>query len=324
MRASPRTLALLLSASLLIVSGCSKNPDNAPPPTRETAAGAAETAASAKDAAAGMETAAAPKPLSANTAEDAPGIGNDVAPGVAFAYRYAFTLPADAISGMQRQHSDACRKLGPSQCRVTGMSYEQPREGEVSARLDFLLAPDIAQQFGSDAVGLVEKAEGRLANANVSGENAGAAIEISQHQSANLQGELTRLDARLKAPGLSADERNELTQRIDALRGELTGQKDLRRQKEASIATTPVSFGYGSEGLFNAGSNPFGNAANTSLGSLQSALAFVLTLAGLILPWALLAGLIVMLIRNRAMKQNLNRLTAESPAPAVIAEPAAQ
>ena len=313
MRASPKTLALLLSTSLIFASGCSKSPDDAAAPAQESAATSAVDA-SAKDSTAGA---------SATTSEQAPGISNQVAPGVAFAYRYAFTLPADAISGMQRQHSDACAKLGPSQCRVTGMSYEQPREGEVSARLDFLLAPDIAQQFGSDAVGLVEKAEGRLANANVSGENAGGAIDISQQQSANLQAELTRLEARLKSPGLSADERRELNQRIDAMRGELTGQKDLRRQKEAAIATTPVSFAYASQGLFNTGSNPFGNAANSSLGSLQAMLAFVLTLAGLVLPWALLAGLIVMLIRNRAMKRNLTRLTAGSPDAAVAAEPTA-
>lgn len=324
MRASPRTLALLLSTSLVLVSGCSKNPDDAPAPTaaQEEAATAGSSAVDAKTSADRMDPVAVPVPAPA-TGEKAPGISSEVAPGVAFAYRYAFTLPAKAISDTQRQHSDACAKLGPSRCRVTGMNYEQPREGVVNASLDFLLAPDIAQQFGSDAVGLVEKAEGSLANATVNGENAGAAIAMSQQTSANLTGELTRLEARLKAPGLSSDERAELTQRIDAMRTELTGQKDLRRQKEASIATTPVSFAYGSEGLFNTGSNPFGNAANTSLSSMQYMLAFVLTFAGLVLPWALLAALVVMLIRMRTMKQNLSKLTAGSPASAAAADPAA-
>ncbi len=333
MRCSPTTLALLLSTSLLFASGCSKQADDAAAPAKEAASAASGSAPAAADAAAAaatdapanrLDTNAAPNAASAATDDKTPGITSEVAPGVAFAYRYAFTLPAKAIADMQRQHSDACRKLGSKRCQVTGLSYEQPREGEVSARLDFLLAPDIAQQFGSDAVGLVEKADGRLANATVNGENAGAAIEISQHASAGLQAELTRIEARLKAPGLSTDERSELSQRADGLRSELSGEKDLRQQKEASIATTPVSFAYSSAGLFNAGSNPFGTAASTSLGSLQSTLAFVLTLAGLALPWLLLAGLIAMLIRMRTMKQNLTRLTAESSAPAVAADPAAQ
>lgn len=205
---------------------------------------------------------------------------------------------------------------------MTGMSYEQPNEGEVTARLDFLLAPDIAQQFGSDAVGLVEKADGQLANATVNGENAGAQIELSQHTSAGLQAELARLQTRLKSPGMSADERSELNQRIDALQQILTGEKDLRQQKEASIATTPVSFAYGSAGLFNSGGNPLGTAAEASLGSMSKMLAFVMTLVGILLPWALLVGLIALLIRQRAMKQKLNRLTADAP-PAVAADPAA-
>ena len=90
-----------------------------------------------------------------------------------------------------------------------------------------------------------------------------------------------------------------------------------------SIATTPVSFAYNSEGLFNAGSNPFGTAAKASWGSMSAMLAFALAVAGVALPWLMLAGLIALLIRMRAMKQTVARLTAESP-PAVAADPAAQ
>ena len=121
-----------------------------------------------------------------------------------------------------------------------------------------VLPRHVAQQFGSDAVGLVEKADGSLANATVNGENAGADIELSQHTSAGLQAELARLEARIKAPGLTTDERTELNQRIDALHQQLGGEKQLRQQKEVSIATTPVSFAYSNTGLFNQGGNPFG------------------------------------------------------------------
>ena len=326
MRSSTTKLALLLSASLIVVSGCSKAPDQASAPPREAVA-ASDAATSTTEKTAQREVVVDPAakgaPAAATADDKSPGITNDVAPGVAFAYRYAFTLPAKAISDMQRQHSDACRKLGSSQCRVTGMSYEQPKEGEVTARLDFLLAPDIAQEFGSDAVGLVERADGSLAQATVNGENAGAEIELSQHNSAGLQAELARLEARLKAPGLSTDERGDLNQRIDALHQQLGGEKQLRQQKEAAIATTPVSFEYSNAGLFNAGSNPFGTAAEASLGSMSKMLAFVVTLVGILLPWALLVGLIALLIRQRAMKQNLTRLTADAPL-AVAADPAAQ
>jgi hypothetical protein len=50
----------------------------------------------------------------------------------------------------------------------------------------------------------------------------------------------------------------------------------------------------------------------------------VLALAGMALPWALLIGLVVLVVRMRAMKTKLNGLTAGSPNAAVAAEPAAQ
>jgi hypothetical protein len=98
------------------------------------------------------------------------------------------------------------------------------------------------------------------------------------------------------------------------MRGQLGSEQKLREDKEASLATTPMSFAYSSEGLFATGSDPFGKAADTSLGSIKALGAFVLTFAGLALPWLLLAALIVLLFRFRAMKQRLAQLSAPPPA----------
>jgi hypothetical protein len=312
MRSSTTNLAMLLSASLLAVSGCSK-------PAEDVAA-ESETAAAATDAAAVSATRSAG---SIRVDNEAPGLDTSAAPGVAFTYRYAFTLPAKAISRVQREHIAACERLGIKLCQITGTAYEQPSEGEVQARLDFLLVPSMAQDFGNDAAALVERAEGRLANASVNGENAGGAIKTSQNQSASVQSELSRIEQRLIIPGLSKEERRELARQASALRGQLRGERDFRQQKEASIAKTPVTFDYTSEGIFTETGNPFGKAAKASMGSFASMFSVLLTLLGLALPWLMLAGLIAMLIRMRAMKQKLSRLTAESPSSAVAAEPAA-
>ncbi len=69
-----------------------------------------------------------------------------------------------------------------------------------------------------------------------------------------------------------------------------------------------MSFSYASEGVFGT-SNPFGKAASVSLGSMSATLAFLLTAAGLVLPWLLLAALVVLLFRFRAMKQRLAAAT---------------
>lgn len=269
MRRSSTSL-LALALPVLILSACSAD--------------------KSEDAAASSDAVAPAAPRNAATAEKAgPGIGGAVAPGVAFTYAYAITLPAKAITGVQQEHAAACQKLGTTRCRVTGISYEQPGEDRVDARLDFLLTPDIAHAFANEGIAAVEKAAGKLSHASVSGENAGDAITLSQRNSAAVEAEIARLELRLQTKGLTRDERVELLQQVTRLREQQRGAAADRRAKEASIATTPVSFTYASEGLVGGGGT-FGRAASASWSSFETALSFVALIAGLALPWVLLGG----------------------------------
>lgn len=298
MRSRHPSYLLLASTAALLVAGCSKSES----PEAESADAASEAAPAVARHEAAADVAGA------GTAQ-APDIGQAVAPGIAFSYRYAFTLPAKAIAGVQQQHAAACERLGPTRCQVVGMSYDQPRKDEVSARLDLMLAPEIAHSFGGDAIAAVEKADGSIDNASVDGDNAGGAIEDSQRRSSALRAQLTRIEKRMAIPGISKEEKTELAQRASELRGQLGNEQQVRQEKEASLATTPMSFSYGSEGVFSS-NNTFGKAAATSLGSLTATLAFLLTAAGLLLPWLLLGALVVLLLRMRAMKQRLNQMGA--------------
>lgn len=280
------------------------------------AAALALTACSAQqtdEAAPASEAAADSGSADAISSEKAgPGIGGIVASGVAFTYNYAFSLPAKAIAGLQQQHASSCEKLGASRCRVTGMTYRQPQEGEVEARIDFLLAPDLAHRFGSEGIAAVEAVEGKLDNATVNGENAGGAITISQANSASVQTEVERIEARLKAKGLTQAERGELTRRAEELHEQLRGEAQTRRDREASLATTPVTFAYSSEGLLG-GTNTFGKAASASWSSATSLGALVLLVAGVALPWLLLALLIGLLWRSPDLRRFLRRVFGIGP-----------
>lgn len=308
---STRTLATALaSTALLLVAGCSKSADQP--------ADAASDAAAAAEAVAG----AAPAAADGSSARDSvPDIGGVVAPGVAFTFNYAFTLPAKAIGGVQQEHANACMRLGPSRCRVTGMTYEQPGEDRVSARTDYLLAPDLAHRFGSDAIAAAERADGKLDNALVNGQNAGGEIALSQQNSAAVQAEVERIEARLKAKGLTREERAELTRKVEALHEQLRGEAQNRRDKEESIASTPVSFTYASEGLLASG-NGFGKAAGASWDNLQSMLAVLILALGYALPWLLPVGAGVLFWRYRKAKQLLSQTAADAHSTAATAGPA--
>lgn len=287
----------LLSATALLVAmtlaGCSDQSSTSAPERPDAAADAAQSSADVvRDETAG------------------PAIAGSAAPGVAFTYAYSFSLPAKAISAVQRDHAAACERFGPTRCRVTGLRYEQPRQDQVEARLDFLLAPDLAHSFASEGIAVVERAAGTLDHATVNGENAGDAIRVSQDDSAAIAGEIARLESRLKAKGLAAQERTELTRRLEDLNDQQRGKVAERRTKEASLASTPVSFVYASESLLT-GDNTFAKAAAASLGSVAAALSFVMLLAGIALPWIGLAALVM--LGWRWLRRRADRLAEPAP-----------
>lgn len=304
MRNEPNCRALLaatLLASTVLAAGCSRNEsrNESSAPTRSESMDVAEERSVVAGAPAAVRV---------------PGISPAAAPGVAFSYRYAFVLPDTGIAGVQEAHAAACEKLGPTQCRITGMRYSLIDEDTVRANLDFKLAPALARQFGKDGIAAVEKAEGKLVDAAIEGEDVGTRIDDSQGRSAALRAELTRIEARLVAGGLGDAERTELQQQAERIRQQLAGEQAVRTEGEARLANTPMRFDYSGSAGFTLGGDPLGDAAHSGWTSLVTMVSFVLLALGVLLPWVALAGLVVWLARRwlRLRKPTAHAVTPPS------------
>lgn len=145
-----------------------------------------------------------------NTAAEAPDIDIKAAPGVAFTYRYDFVVPDSAISAVQETHASACEKLGAGQCRITGMRYTLLADDKVSAQLRFKLAPQLARSFGKEGIAAIEKAAGKLVEAQIDGDDVAPTIDAARTQGNDAAARLAAIEAKLKAGGLGDEARSEL------------------------------------------------------------------------------------------------------------------
>ncbi|WP_343518282.1 hypothetical protein [Sphingomonas sp.] len=239
----------------------------------------------------------APAEMAADVAGAPAGVRVTAAPGVAFNYRYAFSLPAERIAAAQEEHAAACEKLGVARCRITGMRYQLAGEDRVQAMLAFKLDPTLARQFGKEGIAAIQKAEGTLVDAEITGTDAGAEINRLAAERARLSEELARIDRELARTNLPASERAELqTQRAEIAQRIEAGRTSSGEQRE-SLANTPMTFDYRSGRAvrgFDAGA-PLTSSLDLLAASAQATLAFVLGAIAVLGPPALVAliGLLV-------------------------------
>lgn len=224
----------------------------------------------------------------------APGVNVTAAPGVAFDYRYAFRLAPENIGRLVEEHAAACEALGVDQCRVVGLRYNFRAEDDITAMLALKLAPEAARGFGKDATDLIVENEGMLVAQEITGTDAGAAIDAATAAQSRLQADIRRLEQQLE--GLSEDDRNRgsILAQIEQLRRQLRASEAGQDNARESLAQTPMVFHYGAGDVVPGWgkSSPIAQAFSTAWWGAQEVIAFFIIVLGTLLPLALLAFLV--------------------------------
>lgn len=236
-------------------------------------------------------------------AEAAPDIAPSAAPGVAFTYGYNFQLPDKRISEVQEAHARACEQLGLTKCRITGMTYGIDDNEQVSGSLKVKLEPAIARSFGKQAWGLVEKSDGRLVNLAISGDDVGSGIDAAQRRRSELSQRIADLEQKLAALPPADRGRGALISQIEGLKEEIGGQQRAIESGQEQLANTPMTFEYyGSGGVPGFRGNPVREAWHTLVGTVVVMIRFLLQALAVVLPLALLVGLLILIWRSAPLR----------------------
>lgn len=312
-----------VGASLLLLAGCGERQaeKRSSEELRTFDASSAPPSAVAPMAPPAPPPPVAPPPLastSSRTEQSADGAGPNVsvtaAPGVAFNYRYSYRLANARIQAAQEAHAQRCEKLTVARCRITGMRYSLVNERDITASLELKLDPVIARQFGKDATKVVTDAQGMLVDQQITGTDMAPTIEGANRGRAALQDELDRINRELARPGLTNLDRDRLLSEANGVRAQMRGLAEQRTAAEETLATTPMAFYYGSGQMVPGfdDERPIAQALERGGANFKGAIGFLIIAGATLLPWALLAGLLVWLWRRLRIGAWLGRRSDEA------------
>ncbi|SOB87238.1 hypothetical protein SAMN06297144_2365 [Sphingomonas guangdongensis] len=253
---------------------------------------------------------------SSSAREGGPGVEVTAAPGVAFSYHYAFRLPAARIAAAQEAHAQACERLGVTRCRITGMRYSVVNEERIDASLAFKLAPALARSFGRAGIAAIERADGMLAAAEITGTDVGSGIARDEAGQRAAAGERARIERDLARPGLTGAERAELLRQRAALDDQVRGTAAAVAEGRDSLASTPMLFDYATgEAIRGVGPrSTIARAVATFMESAEWTFATLLWLLATLGPPLLLLAVLALLWRRFA--QPLRRWWGRDRTPA--------
>jgi hypothetical protein len=192
------------------------------------------------------------------------------------------------------------------------MLYRVVGENDIEAMLSFSIDPAIARQFGRAGVQAVTQAEGMLTESLITGEDVG--VQRTDRDLTQMREQLRGLEARLGRGDLPPDERARIEGEVRALRAEIDNARNVRADQEEMLATTPMTFNYGS-GQFAPGEQrpSLGVALDRAINGFLYGGTLLLVILITLLPWAA-AGLIIWFL-IAFVRRRWFRKPAEAPAP---------
>jgi hypothetical protein len=239
----------------------------------------------------------------AHDASSSPDISPTAAPGVAFNYAYQFSLADDRISATQETHAAACEKLGPTRCRITGMSYSVNQDEQVVAELDLKLDPVVARQFGKSAQQLVERNDGKLIRLDIGSSDEGQVIEQTAKQRSEVSARTAQLQQELARTKPGTEARANIMSRIEALQQQGSEQNRQIESGQAALASTPMEFHYyGQGGVPGFRDNPVREAWRTFVTTVVWLVGILLQAMAVLIPLSVLVLLLLLLWRTRPMR----------------------
>jgi hypothetical protein len=224
---------------------------------------------------------------------------NAAAPQIAYIYSFGYRVPADAVPQVQRQHVAMCDRLGAARCRIVSMNRDSGDGQFVRAALSLVVDARIARAFGD-----------RL-DAAVTG--SGGAVSTRGTQAEDLSKQIVDTEARLRGKqalaerllALLANRQGKVGELVEAERAYAQAQEELDAARSwlaemrGRVSMSRLDIDYASDGPEGGGMwQPVRSSVAEAGQVFGSSIAALITLTLALLPWLLVLGGSIWMIRR--------------------------
>ena len=284
-----RKALMLASAGLIVLAGCSPATENPSSHADEAVAAGAATA----DGAAAPETAAR-MATAPSTLPPAP------IARIAYAYRYALSLPRDRGAEVMSRHELACASAGAGYCQVISAQADWTAR-EPGGRLELRGQPEWINRFRSGLALDAQNAGGRLDEAVTEGEDVTRGIDVATTGSkttASLAERIRDLQAR---SGGTLEQRLEIERQLANLQQQYDAQQIELRALNDRVQSARLTLDYRQGGVMAADSptRPVARALGDAFGLSMGMLAILITAGSVLLPIVIIGGAVWWGLRRR-------------------------
>jgi hypothetical protein len=229
-------------------------------------------------------------------------------PQLAYTYGYGIETPPSAVRPLLAKHEAACAAAGIAVCQVTGSTIEATGKDSVDATLSLRATPAWLTTFRAGIPEDAKSAGGRVVRPTVTSEDLSRQI-IDVEATVKAKTALRdRLQALLESrPGKTSD-LVEVETALSTAQGELdSDQSELAIARER-LATSVVTIDYRSASVFapDGARTPLALAINGFVGTVIGALAVMVQLIAILLPWSVVIGAVVWFFQRRRRRKPPN------------------
>ncbi|HEY1425842.1 MAG TPA: DUF4349 domain-containing protein [Caulobacteraceae bacterium] len=286
-----RTVFLMAVSALTLTAACKQSSlttQPKPPPAASADAGSQATASNAA-------LAASPQ-----------------APMLALAYRLGLVVPADQVRPLMDSHQEACERAGPDQCQVLGANATAEADDRATAELTLRATPAWVRVFRTRAEADAKDLGGRIDEAATEGDDLSTQVvdtEAAQSARAAEQRRLAELMARRTN---NLQDTLAVEQEITRVQGETDQAASELAAMKTRIVMQTVTVSYASPAAASpkGASAPLQAAERGFMGNVYGVLAALLSLASVLLPFALLGAPIAWLVARARKKAPAAQKTA--------------